>query len=229
MTDGPSNQHPCLFVFSHSVGGNGFASPLVIFPAGFLPNSFTRKNPNIWDSFQSACPVVSSLKNTWQRRQTVASQSITDLTPSSWASGGQSLTGRNPQSFQHFPASSVVPPPPPPLRSSPLLFLKLPIDEQLNSPACVRVWRGEGSIAHRLTNPAAHFRGSTSAEPLPGSPSLVYFSQHFFFLLTDSRCFHNPRSPCLSSQPAPALPLTPFSCTFSVSPAPNSYKTLDSQ
>lgn len=219
--DGPSNQHPCLFVFSHSVGGNGFASPLVIFPAGFLPNSFTRKNPNIWDSFQSACPVVSSLKNTWQRRQTVASQSITDLAPSSWASGGQSLTGRNPQSFQHFPASSVVPPPPP-LHSSPLLFLKLPIDEQLNSPACVRVWRGEGSIAHRLTNPAAHIRGSTSAEPLPGSPSLVYFSQHFFFSFDRLSVFSqssvalsffpaSPRSPTHSfflyifSKPSPKL------------------------
>lgn len=68
-----------------------------------------------------------------------------------------------------------------PLRSSALLFSKLPISELLNSPACVRVWRGEGSIAHRLANPAVRRRGSTSAEPLPGSPSLVYFSQQCFF------------------------------------------------
>lgn len=101
-----------------------------------------------------------------------------------------------------------------PLRSSPRLFSKLPISELLNSPACVRVWRGEGSIAHRLTNPAVRTRGSTSAEPLPGSPSLVYFSQQcFFFFLpffrptlrvfTILRCLVS-----LPSQPAGQPPLS---------------------
>lgn len=61
------------------------------------------------------------------------------------------------------------------------------------------------------------------------SLACLFFSTVFFFLSVDSSCFHNPSLPCLSSQPAHSLPLTPFSCTFSVSPTPNSYKTLDSQ
>lgn len=40
---------------------------------------------------------------------------------------------------------------------------------------CHSLGEDEGRIAHRLINPAVHIRGSTSAEPAPGSTSLLYF------------------------------------------------------
>lgn len=93
------------------------------------------------------------------------------------------------------------------------LFLKLPISERLNSPDCVRVWRGEGSIAHRLTNPAVRIRGSTSAEPLPGSPSLVYFSQLFFYFFAFTGLLVFSQS-CVASSFFPASPRSPTHSFF---------------
>lgn len=93
--------------------------------------------------------------------------------------------------------------------------------------------RGEGTIAHRLANPAVHIRGSTSAEPVPGSPCL-FFSPVFFFFFPRCSCFHNPSSPGPSAQRSSSSPTHSFFLyvfsKYSPPPLPpHSYKTLNSQ
>ncbi|MEQ2296310.1 hypothetical protein AMECASPLE_023556 [Ameca splendens] len=55
---------------------------------------------------------------------------------------------------------------------------------------CQSLVEDEGRIAHRLMNPAVHIRGSTSAEPVLGSLSLVYFLTYTLAVFRTSR-FHN--------------------------------------
>lgn len=108
-----------------------------------------------------------------------------------------------------------------------VLFLKRPITEKLNSPACVKVWERRGEYCSPSHKSSCAHKGkylcwATAWQPL----ACLFFS--LMFLLCCS-CFHNPSSPCLSAWDPP-LPLTPFSCTFSVSTTPSSsFKTLNSQ
>lgn len=84
--------------------------------------------------------------------------------------------------------------------------------------------RSEGSIAHRLINPAVHIRGSTSAEPVLGSPVLVYFLTYSLAAFCTS-CFHNPPSSVsLPEIPTPSFFLYIFSKYIPLSVL----KTLDS-
>lgn len=106
-----------------------------------------------------------------------------------------------------------------------VLFLKRPITEKLNSPACVRVWERRGEYCSPSHKSSCAHKGkylcwATAWQPV----ACLFFS--LMFLLCCS-CFYNPSSPCLSAWDPP-LPLSPFSCAFSVSTTPSSWIPSDS-
>lgn len=91
-----------------------------------------------------------------------------------------------------------------------VLFLKRPITEKLNSPACVRVWERRGEYCSPSHKSSCAHKGkylcwATAWQPV----ACLFFS--LMFLLCCS-CFHNPSSPCLrSSSPTQSF----FLCIFS--------------
>lgn len=127
---------------------------------------------------------------------------------------------------------AVVPPP----CSSLMLFLKLPIAEELNSPACVRVWERRGDYCSPSRKSSCAHKGKylCRASAWQSGACLFFSPVFFFFFLPRYSCFHNPSSPGLSAQRSSSSPTHSFFLyvfsKYSPPPLPpHSYKTLNSQ
>lgn len=227
--DVPSNQHPrVVFFLFFFVSGNGRASPILTFSV-----LHSKKNAKIRDGFHLARPVASSFGNTLQRRhcrKSINNWLCTKRMSKQWSGldGEKPPTPPTPSS-QHFPAGAAVP-------ATAAQFSTAIFEAAYRRAAkfpclCQSLERRGEYCSPSHKSSCAHKGKYLCWAAAWQSLACLFFSAVFFFLLlfSLSSCFHNPSSPCLSSKPAPALPLTPFSCTFSVSPTPNSYKTLDSQ
>lgn len=127
---------------------------------------------------------------------------------------------KNQPPFERFLGAVV-----PPLCSSLLLFLKLPIAEELNSPACVRVWERRGDYCSPSRKSSCAHKGKYLCRASAWQPIACLFCSPVFFcffclavraFIIHRRLVRLPRDP-------PPLPLTLFSCTFSVSTAPLSF------
>lgn len=119
--------------------------------------------------------------------------------------------------------------------SSLMLFLKLPIAEELNSPACVRVWERRGDYCSPSRKSSCAHKGKYLCRASAWqSSACLFFSPVFFFSLPRCSCFHNPSSPRPSAQRSSSSPTHSFFLyvfsKYSPSPLPpHTYKTLNSQ